>query len=129
MKKPGSRRTFFCCFLARRSAAHHAAHPARDKAAHEGAGISTAAATSTTASAAIVPAAATAAALAAARATIGAVGVLGALRGRHDLGQQRLVLQLVEIAARGIAACGLPALDHVAGVIVELAGDLGVETD
>src|SRR5262245_32881908 len=50
-------------------------------------------------------------------------------RGRHDLGQQRLVLQLVEIAAGGVAARGLPALDHAAGRLVEHAGHLGVEAE
>ena len=49
--------------------------------------------------------------------------------GRDDLGQQRLVLQLVEVAGLGIAAGGLPAPDHRAGVLVELAGDLGVEAE
>ena len=50
-------------------------------------------------------------------------------RSRHDLGQQRLVLQRVEIAARGIAAGGLPAGDHGPGRRIELAGDLGVEAE
>src|SRR5437763_75468 len=36
-------------------------------------------------------------------------------RGCHDLGQQGLVLQLVEVAALGVAAGGLPARDHGAG--------------
>src|SRR6476659_4423351 len=50
-------------------------------------------------------------------------------RGRHDLGEQRLVLQLVEVAALGIAAGGLPACDHAAGGLIELAGGLGVEAE
>src|SRR5205814_9974272 len=50
-------------------------------------------------------------------------------RGRDDLAQQRLVLQLVEVAALGIAAGGLPARDHAAGSLIELAIDLGVEAE
>src|SRR6266516_6114463 len=50
-------------------------------------------------------------------------------RGRDDLGQQRLVLQLVEVAALGIAAGGLPARDHATGGLIELAGGLGVEAE
>ena len=50
-------------------------------------------------------------------------------RGRDDFGQQRLVLQLVEVAALGIAAGGLPARDHGTGHLVELAGHLGVEAE
>src|SRR3981081_3083362 len=46
-----------------------------------------------------------------------------------DLAQQRLVLQLVEVAALGIAAGGLPARDHAAGGLIELAGGLGVEAE
>src|SRR5206468_12589998 len=50
-------------------------------------------------------------------------------RGRDNLAQQRLVLQLVEVAALGIAAGGLPARDHGTGPLIELAGDLGVEAE
>src|SRR3954454_12980765 len=50
-------------------------------------------------------------------------------RGRDDLAQQRLVLQLVEVAALGIAAGGLPARDHAAGGRIELASGLGVEAE
>ena len=50
-------------------------------------------------------------------------------RRRDDFAQQRLVLQLVEVAALGIAAGGLPARDHRAGRFVELAGHLGVEAE
>src|SRR6202012_5002590 len=57
----------------------------------------------------------------------GVVG--GGNAGRDDLAEQRLVLQRVEIAGDGIAARGLPALDHGAGVLVELAGRLGVEAE
>src|SRR5262249_57589451 len=53
-------------------------------------------------------------------------GTGGRLR-RDDLRQQRLMLQLVEVAALRIAAGGLPAGDHVAGVRAEHAGHLGVE--
>src|SRR6478609_956620 len=49
-------------------------------------------------------------------------------RGCHDFGEQGLVLQPVEIAALRIAARRLPARDHDAGRLVELAGDLGIET-
>ena len=56
--------------------------------------------------------------------------VAGTCRGRgHNLGQQRLVLKLVEKAALGIAAGGLPARDDGAGLLIELAGDLGVEAE
>src|SRR5437879_603232 len=50
-------------------------------------------------------------------------------RGRDDLAQQRLVLQLVEVAALRIAAGGLPARDHAAGGLIELAGGLDVEAE
>src|SRR4030081_2913275 len=53
----------------------------------------------------------------------------GGWRRRDDLGQQGLVLQLVEVAALRIAAGGLPARDHGAGLFIELAGDLGVEAE
>src|ERR1700761_5787941 len=53
----------------------------------------------------------------------------GGNAGGDDLAEQRLVLQRVEIAGDGIAARGLPALDHRAGVVVELAGRLGVEAE
>src|SRR6266850_3738872 len=53
----------------------------------------------------------------------------GGRGGCHDFGQQRLVLQSVEVAALGIAAGGLPARDHGTGPLIELAGDLGVEAE
>ena len=56
-------------------------------------------------------------------------GARGRLRGGDDFRQQRLVLQLVEEARRRIAAGGLPARDHGAGLFVELAGHLGVEAE
>src|SRR4029453_2518276 len=56
------------------------------------------------------------------------VGVCGR-RGRDDLGQERLVLQLVEIAALGIAARGLPARDDRTRRRVELPGGLGIEAE
>src|SRR5262249_23326006 len=73
--------------------------------------------------------AAAATAAAARRAAVGIVGGRGGRRRRHDFAQQRLVLQLVEVAGGGIAAGGLPALDHRAGVVIEGAGDLGIETE
>ena len=57
----------------------------------------------------------------------GVVGGSGA--GRDDLREQRLVLELVQIAGCGIVARRLPALDHAAGRFVELAVDLGVEAE
>src|SRR5580693_5549119 len=101
--------------------AEHAAHHSAHDAAEEGAGV---AATATTAAAAIVTAAATAAAVAC-RMIVGIVA--GGLGGGDDLGEQRLVLELVQIAADGIATGGLPALDHRAGIFVELAVHFGVE--
>src|ERR1700753_3191208 len=59
---------------------------------------------------------------------IGIVAGTG-LRGGDDLGEQGLVLQLVEEAAARIAAGGLPAAEHRTGVLVELAVDLGVEAE
>src|SRR5262245_25885883 len=106
-----------------RSVAEHAAHHAANHVAHEGAGVG--AATTATATAAATAASAattttTAAATAVANlATARVVGIIGAGCGgrcRDDLGEQRLVLELVEIAAHGIAAGGLPALDHHARV-------------
>jgi hypothetical protein len=38
------------------------------------------------------------------------------------------VLEIVEEAAVGIAAGGLPAPDHRAGVVIELARKVGIET-
>src|SRR5258708_5593580 len=62
-------------------------------------------------------------------ALVGAV-VAGARRSRgHDLGEQGLVLELVEKARRRIAAGGLPTLEHGAGVVIERAGRLGVEAE
>src|SRR5579864_3936359 len=102
-------------------ATHHAAHHAAD----EGRAAIRAAAMvgATTATAA------TAAAGRVARRMI--VGLLArrGLVGGDDLGEKRLVLQLVEIARDRIAARGLPALDDRAGVLVELAVDLGVEAE
>ena len=53
----------------------------------------------------------------------------GGRRGCDDFRQQSLVLQPVEVAALGVAACGLPARDHRARRLVEDAGHLGVETE
>src|SRR5205807_7164686 len=99
--------------------AQHAAHHAADK----GAGVwaATAAATTLTTTA---PATTTALA---ARTVLVIAGTCRR-RGGDDLRQQGLVLQLVEEAGLGVAAGGLPAGDHGAGRLVELAGDLGVET-
>src|SRR5262249_41488460 len=104
--------------------AEHAAHHAADEAAGAS-GIATAMVTLT---AATTAASATAAAGAATRLRLFVAGARGR-GGRHDLGQQCLVLQLVEIAARGVPARGLPALDHAAGRLIEHAGHLGVEAE
>src|SRR4051794_4105110 len=62
------------------------------------------------------------------RAAVGLVA--GTCGGRgDDLAQQRLVLKLVEKAALGIAAGGLPAADDGAGLRLELAGNLGIEAE
>src|SRR6202022_3411517 len=50
------------------------------------------------------------------------------LRCRDYLAQQRYVLQFVQKASAGIAACRLPTLNDRAGGIIELAGDLGIES-
>src|SRR3981189_1422008 len=90
--------------------AEHAANHAADERAR----VPTAAAAAIMTPA---PASATAAAMAAGRTIVGGVVAgTGGCRGRHDLGQQGLVLQLVEVAALGIAAGGLPAVDHGAGL-------------
>src|SRR6266851_1867331 len=47
----------------------------------------------------------------------------------HDFAQQRLMLQRVEEAGLGIAACPLPARDDRAGRFVELSVGLGVEAE
>ena len=52
------------------------------------------------------------------------VGTRGRRR-RDYFGQQRFVLQLVEVAALRIAAGGLPARDHTAGGLIELASEIG----
>src|SRR6202158_2939113 len=103
-------------------AAHHAAHHSTDEAT----GISAAAAT-TAASATMTATATPAAALRAAnRLVIRFIG--GGGRGsRDDFRQQRLVLQLVEESGLGIAPGGLPARNHGAGRVVELARHLGIE--
>src|SRR6185437_9833729 len=93
IKKPGESRAFRCELRTGRSAAHHAAHHAADHAAHEGAGVGTATATATAAAApttALIVTSATASTAAAARWRAGRI--VGGLRGRHDLGEQRLVL-------------------------------------
>src|SRR3954470_12870815 len=69
--------------------------------------------------------AATAAAFAARRLVVIVAGT--GLGGCDDFGQQRLVLELVEVAGLRIAAGGLPARDHGAGLLIEGAGDLGVK--
>src|ERR1700678_3423238 len=93
-----------------------------DDAADEAAGATAAAVMTATATAATTT-------VMAARGVIIGVLVAAAGLGGDDLGQQRLVLQLVEIAALGIAAGGLPARDHGAGRFVELAVDLGIEAE
>src|SRR5205085_4740887 len=103
------------------SVSEHAAHHPADQSAHESTGIAAAPATTATA-----PTATAAAAMTAGRMIVGIIAGTGC-RGCHDLGEQRLVLELVEIACGGIAARGLPALDHGAGILVELAADLGVK--
>src|SRR6266850_2131969 len=47
----------------------------------------------------------------------------------HDFGQQRLMLQRVEEAGLGIAACPLPTRDDRAGLLVELSVGLDVEAE
>src|SRR5882757_10786007 len=81
----------------------------------------------------IVTAAASATALPAAGGTRGfVVGVVagnGGDAGREDFRLQRLVLQGVEVAALRIAAGSLPAADHGAAGLVELAARLDVEAE
>src|SRR5262249_34307945 len=84
----------------------------------------------------IVPAATTATATTIAPAAAAGVIVAAAVRfvdggnaGRDDLAEQRLVLKRVEIAGHGIAALGLPTLDHGTGAVVELAGGLDLEAE
>src|SRR2546421_5430586 len=69
--------------------------------------------------------------LAAGTALGGTLLVTGTRRrcGSDNFAQQRLVLQPVEVAALGIAAGGLPARNHAAGSLIELAGGLGVEAE
>src|ERR1700730_16394235 len=124
-KKPGMNRAF--CWLAfwRRRigqsvsehAAHHAAHHAADEGC-TGIAATTAAAAATTAGAVAF--------------TMGrlVVGVIarGSWGSRDDFRQQRLVLQLVEEAGLGIAPGGLPAREHRARRVIELACHLDVET-
>jgi len=101
-----------------------------EKAAHHSAEQRKAASTSASpsASAAAIIAAAAASAAAAAVAARMAFGFfVAALKACDDLGKQGLVLELVEISAGGIAACRLPSPDHRAGLVVELARDLGIE--
>src|SRR5262249_52607008 len=57
----------------------------------------------------------------------GRVLVLGAAC--QIFGDQGGVLVLVEVAGRLVAAHGLPALDHAAGLIVKLAGDAHVKAE
>src|SRR5258708_14234039 len=64
------------------------------------------------------------------RVIIGCVAAADAGVCRRDgLGQQRLMLQRVEEARPGIAACRLPAPDDGAGLLVEPSVDPGVEAD
>src|SRR4051812_15656429 len=53
----------------------------------------------------------------------------GGRRRGDNLAEQRPVLQPVEVAALRIAAGRLPARDHAAGSLIELAVDLGVEAE
>ena len=73
----------------------------------------------------IIAAAAASAGVMAARVAFGLFG--SALKVCDNLGQQGLVLQLVEIAAGGITARRLPAPDHRTGLVIEFAGDLDIE--
>src|SRR5205823_1746960 len=58
------------------------------------------------------------------------VGIVGGNdAGRDDLREQRLVLELVQIAGGGIVARGLPALEHATGCFIEPAVDPGVEAE
>src|SRR5947209_8482471 len=57
------------------------------------------------------------------------VGLGGSDAGRDDLREQRLVLELVQIAGGGIVARGLPALDNTTGCFIEPAVDLGIEAE
>src|SRR6516162_1808033 len=94
-----------------RSAPEYASHHASDHIAQEFTGIWRAAA-------------------AAAPAAYGTIRILAGTRLRGDgFGQQRLVLELVQKAAAGIAARGLPAGDHGACFLVELARQFGVEAE
>src|ERR1035437_475746 len=63
------------------------------------------------------PTAAAAAVVVAGRLVVGIVTRGGGCRRRDDLGQQRLVFQLVQEAGLGIAARGLPAHDYGAGSV------------
>src|ERR1700759_415907 len=74
-----------------------------DHAADEAAGA--------TAAAAIMMATAAASTATSAARLVAGIVAGACRRGRDDFGKQSLVLQLVEIAALGIAACGLPAGD------------------
>jgi hypothetical protein len=60
---------------------------------------------------------------------IGFVAANAGARRRDGLGQQRLMLQRVEEASLGIAACRLPAHDDGPGRLVEPSVDLGVEAE
>ena len=62
------------------------------------------------------------------RLVVGGV-ITGSDAGRHDLGLQRLELQRIDKTGLGIAARRLPARDHGAGLLIELARDLGVEAE
>src|SRR5688572_3608722 len=104
MKKPGRRSRAFA-LSCRRALAKHAAHYAADEAA--GAGGIRAMISGRTVNGGLLTAATTATAGTTARLLLVVAGACGR-RGRHDLGQQRLVLQLVEIAAGRVAARRLP---------------------
>src|SRR5947208_1127853 len=110
-----------------RSASEHAANDAaHDPADEGGTGIR---ATTATLTAAAATAAATSAA-AARRTSRLFVGVVagGGWGGCDDFCQQRLVLQPVEVTGLGVAARRLPARNHRTRRLVELAGNLGIET-
>ncbi len=118
-RRPGlGRPVAFCLSAATEQSAHHAAE--------QTAGAAHATATAAAATTMITPAATTGGP-ATRRLVTGIAGPGDA--GRDDLGLQRLVLELVEVAGRRIAARGLPALDHRAGLVVELAGRLDVEAE
>jgi len=126
-KSPAECRAFPESSMSRKITCASCRPSCRQSSRHEGPGPGIAAAAVTAAAAAAVGGrAALRRTVAGRRALFIAAAGLG---GRHDFGQQRLMLQLVEEAGRRIAARGLPALDHDTGLVVELAGHFGVEAE